>query len=78
MSNEKDIQKSIEYDKKCGIAIDFIPNEKFREEIYNNSFLDALSKECREFVELCYKNKDKFYNDLQNLKYPEELKKYIK
>lgn len=72
------MSSNIEYDKKCGIAIDFVPNEKFRQEIYNKSSLDELSEECREFVELCYKNKKKFYNDLNNMKYPEELKKFIK
>lgn len=66
------MNKQIEYDMKCGIAIDFIANEEFRKEILSKSSLDELS------VELCYKNKDKFYKDLQNLKYPKELEKFLK
>lgn len=72
------MNKDIEYDKKCGIAIDFIPNENFRDEIQKCNSLDELSKECKEFVELCYKNRNKFYKDLQNLKYPKELEKFVK
>ena len=71
------MNKDIEYDKKCGIAIDFIPNERFKKEIQEDTSLDELSNECKEFVELCYKNKDKFYKDLENLKYPKELEKFI-
>lgn len=71
------MNKNIEYDKKCGIAIDFIPNEKFRKEIQECNSLDELSEECKEFVELCYENKDKFYKDLDNMKYPSELQKFI-
>lgn len=71
------MNKDIEYDKKCGIAIDFIPNERFKKEIQEATSLDELSNECKEFVELCYKNKDKFYKDLENLKYPKELEKFI-
>ena len=71
------MNKQIEYDVKCGIALTFIPNENFKNEIQNNSSLDDLSKECKEFVELCYKNKDKFYESLQNLQYPTELQKFI-
>lgn len=71
------MNKDIEYDKKCGIAIDFIPNKKFEKEIQQCNTLDELSDECREFVELCYKNKEKFYKDLENLKFPTELEKYF-
>ena len=73
------MKKEIEFDKKCGVAIDFIPNDIFKEEIENASSLDELSNECREFVELCYKNKEKFRKELfENLEYPKELKKFIK
>ena len=62
------MNKDIEYDKKCGIAIDFIPNERFKKEIQEATSLDELSNECKEFVELCYKNKDKLlYLDVKNL-----------
>lgn len=71
------MNKDIEYDKKCGIAIDFIPNERFKNEIQECNSLDELSKECKKFVELCYKNKDKFYKDLDNMKYPSELQEFI-
>lgn len=71
------MNREIEYDKKCGIAIDFIPNEKFRKEIQECSSLDELSKECKEFVELCYEKKDKFYKDLENMKFPSELEKFV-
>lgn len=71
------MNKNIEYDKKCGIAIDFVPNEKFRKEIQECSSLEELSDECEEFVEICYENKYKFYKDLENMKYPNELQKFI-
>lgn len=64
--------------KKYGIAIDFIANEEFKNEIQKCHSLDDLSKECREFVELCFKNREKFYQDLDNMRYPKELKKFIK
>lgn len=46
-------------------------------EIQEYNSIDELSKECKKFVELCYKNKDKFYKDSDNMKYPSELQEFI-
>ena len=65
---------------ELGSLIDLIGIEiksKIKKEIQECSSLDELSKECKEFVEMCYENKDKFYKDLENMKYPNKLQKFI-
>ena len=50
----------------CGIREKGIPSKIWNEK-----------EECEEFVEICYENKYKFYKDLENMKYPNELQKFI-
>lgn len=75
----KDIKEQIEFDKKCGSVVEFIINEQFKKEIYeqNKSTMKELTPRCREFVELCYKNRERFLAELERGKYPRELEKYI-
>ena len=39
--------------------------------------MKELTPRCREFVELCYKNRERFLAELERGKYPRELEKYI-
>lgn len=67
------------FSQKCAIACQFIPfvnREDFREQFIYKSKEEELTKECKEFLQLCYNNEDKFYEDIENGKCPEELKKF--
>lgn len=69
------------FSQKCGLACEFIPfieREDFREQFIYKKNEEELTEECREFLELCYKNYEKYLKDLDKNKIPEDLKKFIK
>lgn len=69
------------FSQKCAIACQFIPfinREDFREQFMYKVREEELTEECKKFLQLCLDNENKFYEDLDKGKVPEELKKYAK